>query len=147
MVCQWHRNREISLSSRNNPEMSQHSSDVPIVVNFSVYIFPWDLLWAGWLSFKLFWGENLWHFIDLSHWNQKLCSQKSQMSESFDVPSGCPFFANDTSRRNNSEILSLRKQIVTCIPSLDLSYILCLFLFQVYYWKVFLWILKIKSNE
>ena len=34
------KNPEISLSSRKNPEMSQHSSDVPIVVNFSVYIFP-----------------------------------------------------------------------------------------------------------
>ena len=30
---------EISLSSRNNPEMSQHSLDVPIVVNFSIYIY------------------------------------------------------------------------------------------------------------
>ena len=34
------KNPEISLSSRNNPEMSQHSSDVPIVVKFSIYIFP-----------------------------------------------------------------------------------------------------------
>ena len=34
------KNPEISLSSRNNPEMSQHSSDVPIVANFSIYIFP-----------------------------------------------------------------------------------------------------------
>ena len=25
------------MSSRNNPEMSQHSSDVPILVNFSIY--------------------------------------------------------------------------------------------------------------
>ena len=32
------KNPEISLSSRNNPEMSQHSSDVPIVVKFSIYI-------------------------------------------------------------------------------------------------------------
>ena len=34
------KNPEISVSSRNNPEMSQHSSDVPIVVIFSIYIFP-----------------------------------------------------------------------------------------------------------
>ena len=34
------KNPEISLSSRNNPEMSQHSSDVPIVVKLSIYIFP-----------------------------------------------------------------------------------------------------------
>ena len=46
------KNPEISLSSRNNPEMSQHSSDVPIVVKFSIYIFPWDLLWSGWYHLK-----------------------------------------------------------------------------------------------
>ena len=34
------KNPEISLSSRNNPEMSQRSLDVPIVANFSIYIFP-----------------------------------------------------------------------------------------------------------
>ena len=33
------KNPEISLSSRNNPEMSQRSSDVPIVVKFSIYIY------------------------------------------------------------------------------------------------------------
>ena len=31
------KNPEISLSSRNNPEMSQRSLDVPIVVKFSIY--------------------------------------------------------------------------------------------------------------
>ena len=46
------KNPEISLSSRNNPEMSQRSSDVPIVVKFSIYIFPWDLLWCGWYHLK-----------------------------------------------------------------------------------------------
>ena len=46
------KNAEISLSSRNNPEMSQHSSDVPMLVNFSIYIFPWDLLWTGWYHLK-----------------------------------------------------------------------------------------------
>ena len=39
MVCQWDRNPDTSLSSRNNPEMSQRSSDVPIVVKFSIYIY------------------------------------------------------------------------------------------------------------
>ena len=39
MVCQWDRNPEISLSSRNNPEMSQHSSDLPMLANFSIYIY------------------------------------------------------------------------------------------------------------
>ena len=39
MVCHWHRNREISLSSRNNPEMSQRSSDVSMVLKFSIYIY------------------------------------------------------------------------------------------------------------
>ena len=38
------KNPEISLSSRNNPEMSQRSLDVPMLVNFSIYIFPWDIL-------------------------------------------------------------------------------------------------------
>ena len=46
------KNPEISLSSRNNPEMSQNSLDVPIVVKFSIYIFPWDLLWTGWYHLK-----------------------------------------------------------------------------------------------
>ena len=34
------KNPEISLSSRNNPEMSQHSSDLPMLANFSIYVFP-----------------------------------------------------------------------------------------------------------
>ena len=33
------KNPEISLSSRNNPEMSQRSLDVPMLVNFSIYIY------------------------------------------------------------------------------------------------------------
>ena len=32
------KNPEISLSSRNNPEMSQRSSDLPMLVNFSIYM-------------------------------------------------------------------------------------------------------------
>ena len=31
-------NPEISLSSRNNPEMSQRSSDLPMLANFSIYV-------------------------------------------------------------------------------------------------------------
>ena len=46
------KNPEISLSSSNNPGMSQRSSDVPIVVKFSIYMFPWDLLWTGWYHLK-----------------------------------------------------------------------------------------------
>ena len=38
------KNPEISLSSRKNPEMSQRSSDVPMLAIFSIYIFPWDIL-------------------------------------------------------------------------------------------------------
>ena len=34
------KNPLISVSSLNNPELSQCSSDVPILVNFSIYIFP-----------------------------------------------------------------------------------------------------------
>ena len=37
------KNPEISLASRNNPEMSQRSSDVPMLVNISIYIFPCDM--------------------------------------------------------------------------------------------------------
>ena len=86
MVCQWHRNPEISLSSRNNPEMSQRSLDVPIVVKFSIYIFPWDLLWTGWYHLNYFEGKSLtFHTFSLKSETFK----KSQMSEPFDVPSGC----------------------------------------------------------
>ena len=66
MVCQWHRNPEISLSSRNNPEMSQRSLDVPIVVKFSIYIYismRSSLIWV--VSFRLFWGEKNWYLIDI----------------------------------------------------------------------------------
>ena len=48
------KNSEISVSSRNNPEMSQCSSDVPMLVNFSIYIFPWDLLWTGLYRWKYY---------------------------------------------------------------------------------------------
>ena len=46
------KNPEISLSSRNNPEMSQRSSDVPMLVNFSLYIsLRSSLNWV--VSFKI----------------------------------------------------------------------------------------------
>ena len=86
MVCQWHRNPEISLSSRNNPEMSQRSSDVPIVANFSIYIFPGYVHRTGWYHLNYFEGKKL-----ISH-RDPLKSEffeKSQMSESINVPSGC----------------------------------------------------------
>ena len=41
------KNPEISVSSRNNAEMSQCSLDLPMLVKFSIYIFPWDLVWTG----------------------------------------------------------------------------------------------------
>ena len=69
------KNPEISLSSRNNPEMSQRSSDVPIVVNFSICIFPWDLILSGWYHLKYM-------FLHLSE-----TFKKSQLSEFFDVSS------------------------------------------------------------
>ena len=59
MVCQWHRNQEISLSSRNNPEMSQRSSDVPIVANFSIYIFPGYVHRTGWYHLNYFEGKKI----------------------------------------------------------------------------------------
>ena len=40
MVCEWDRNPEISLSSRNNPEMSQRSLDLPMLANFLYIYFP-----------------------------------------------------------------------------------------------------------
>ena len=46
------KNPEISVSSRNNPEMSQCSLDVPMLVNFSIYIsMRSSLNWT--VSFKL----------------------------------------------------------------------------------------------
>ena len=33
------KNPEISLASRNNPEMSECSSDLPMSANFSIYIY------------------------------------------------------------------------------------------------------------
>ena len=66
--------------------MSQHSSDVPIVANFSIYIFPGYVHRTGWYHLNYFEGKKL-----ISH-RDPLKSEffeKSQMSESIDVPSGC----------------------------------------------------------
>ena len=61
--------------------MSQRSSDVPMLANFSIYIFPWDLLWTGLYRLKYIFS------ID-SNANQKSETlNKSQLSEFFDVPS------------------------------------------------------------
>ena len=85
MVCQWHRNPEISLSSRNNPEMSQRSSGVAIVVNFSIY-FHEIFTELGGIIKIIFRGKSLtFHRLPLKSETFK----KSQMSEPFDVPSGC----------------------------------------------------------
>ena len=86
LVCQWDRNPEISVSSRNNPEMSQRSLDLPMLVNFSIYIFPWDLLCTGWYRWWGFWAKKLiFHWLPL----KSETFNKSQMSEPIDVPSGC----------------------------------------------------------
>ena len=39
MVCQWDRYPLTSVTSLKNLEMSQYSSDVPMLVNFSIYIY------------------------------------------------------------------------------------------------------------
>ena len=73
------------MSSRNNPEMSQCSSDVPIVVKFSIYIFPWDLLWTGWYHLKYIYVSPLSTML----FPMSETFKKSQMSEFFDVSAGC----------------------------------------------------------
>ena len=76
-------NPEISLSSRNNPEMSQHSSDVLIVVKFSIYIsLRSSLNWV--VSFKIYVSPLSTMLFPISEF-----FEKSQMSEFFDVSAGC----------------------------------------------------------
>ena len=41
-----------SVTSLKNLEMSQCSSDVPMLVNFSIYIFPSYLHLTGWYCLK-----------------------------------------------------------------------------------------------
>ena len=72
----------ISVTSLSNIEMSQHSSDVPILVNFSTYIFPSYLLnWA--VSFKIYVSPLSTMLFPMSE-----TFKKSQLSEFFDVYSG-----------------------------------------------------------
>ena len=73
------KNPEISLSSRNNPEMSQRSLDVPIVANFSIYIFPGYVHRTGWYHLKYYYSTDH-HSFGMSE-----TFKKSQMSEFFDV--------------------------------------------------------------
>ena len=75
------KNPEISLSSRNNPEMSQRSSDVPMLTIFSIYIFPWDILWTGLYRLKYIFS------IDINANQKSETFNKSQLSEFFAVPS------------------------------------------------------------
>ena len=79
------KNPEISLSSRNNPEMSQHSSDLPMLANFSIYVFPQYLLWPGWYR------SNYEISIDNNANQISETFNKSQLSEFFDVPSRCVY--------------------------------------------------------
>ena len=67
MVCQWDRNPEISLSSRNKPEMSQRSSDLPMLVNFSIYFLEIFSELGGIVHGVL--GTKKLYFIDI-HCNQ-----------------------------------------------------------------------------
>ena len=67
------KNPEISLSSRNNPEMSQRSSDVPMLANFSIYIFPWDLLWTGLYRLKYI----FFHWLQCFSLCQKLLTNRN----------------------------------------------------------------------
>ena len=68
MVCQWDRNPEISLSSRNNPEMSQCSSDLPMLVNFLYIYFLEIFSELGAIIHGVLETKN-WYFIDI-HCNQ-----------------------------------------------------------------------------
>ena len=77
------KNPEISLSSRNNPEMSQRSSDVPMLAIFSIYIFPWHILWTGLYRLKYIFS------IDNNANQKSETFNKSQLSEFFDVPPPC----------------------------------------------------------
>ena len=103
------KNPEISLSSRNNPEMSQCSSDVPIVVKFSVYIsLRCSLNWV--VSFKIYVSPLSIMLFPISEF-----FEKSQMSEFFDVSAGC--------RRvfNMNLLNSVKKIFVITVKGLNLA--------------------------
>ena len=73
----------ISVTSLCNLEMSQRSSDVPILVNFSIYIsLISSLNWA--VSFKIYVSPLSTMLFPTSE-----TFKKSQLSEFFDVSSGC----------------------------------------------------------
>ena len=77
------KNPEISLASRNNPEMSQHSSDLPMLANFLYIYFPnifSDL--AG--IVQIIKSPLTTMLIKY----QKLLTNRNS-SETIDVPSGC----------------------------------------------------------
>ena len=91
-ICQWDRNLEISLSSRNNPEMSQHSSDLPMLVNFSIchgnacnLFAPVVLLGPSWtwLRYPVMWF-NPWD------WHRRLCANDSCRDRDTDRVMECP---------------------------------------------------------
>ena len=72
------------MSSRNNPEMSQRSSDVPILVNFSIYFHDIFTELAGIIKIILRGKTLTFHRLPLKSETFK----KSQMSEPIEVPSG-----------------------------------------------------------
>ena len=73
----------ISVTSLYNIEMSQRSSDVPILVNFFIYIsLIFSLNWA--VSFKIYVSPLTTMLFPMSE-----TFKKSQLSEFFDVFSGC----------------------------------------------------------
>ena len=76
------KNPEISLSIRNNPEMSQRSLDVPIAANFSIYIFPGYVHLTGWYHLNYYFS------IDHHSFGMSETFKKSQMSKFFDVSAG-----------------------------------------------------------
>ena len=134
MVCQWDRNPEISLSSRNNPEMFQCSSDLPMLVNFSIYIFPWDLLWTGWYCSWGFWAKKLiFHWLPLK---SETFKKKSQSSEPIDVPSGCvlgninvsyfihKIVSNQTYITCTDQIWSRRKSLISILRTTKIAPVL-----------------------
>ena len=71
----------ISVTSLSNIEMSQHSSDVPILVNFSIYSsLISSLNWA--VLFKICFS------IEYNAFPVSEIFKKSQLSEFFDVSAG-----------------------------------------------------------
>ena len=76
------KNSEISLSSRNNPEMSQCSVDVPMLVIFSIYIPHIFSELAG--IIQIIKSPLSTMLLPISE-----TFNKSQLSEFFDLSAGC----------------------------------------------------------